>query len=80
MREKLFEVLKKIGASFSDEEKESGNDIDLTGYIQDSYIKILFALELEENLGIVLADDALKEENLKSFNRLVEVISKSEHI
>lgn len=76
MREQLFEVLEELGIFFTDEEKQLENDIDLEEYLEDSFAKIMFALKVEKKLGVGLREDVLNEENLRSFNRFAEVVSK----
>ena len=78
MREQLFEILEELGVFFSDEEKGPANDVDLIEYVQDSYIRILFALQIEEKLGVVLDEDMLKADNLKSLNNLVRQLENAE--
>ncbi len=78
MREQLFEVLEELGIFFTDEEKQPENDFDLEEYLEDSFSKIMFALKVEKKLGIGLKEDVLNEENLQSFNRFAEAVSKIE--
>ncbi|MBQ7687577.1 MAG: hypothetical protein IJT27_00015 [Clostridia bacterium] len=78
MREQLFEILDEMGFSFEEEEKDPARDIDLREYLSDSHLMVMFALQVEEKLGVELDETILQEDNLQSFNMLAEMISKME--
>lgn len=77
IREKIFDALGELGVNFSDKEKTSAQDFDLSEYVQESIQLILFALALEENVGLELTDDIFVTDNLRSIDALVDILLQS---
>lgn len=69
VRKKLSEILYDMGFSI-----DSENDVNLLEYGMDSLLFIEFIISVEEELGIIIPDEALLMENISSLNGFITYV------
>lgn len=69
VRKKLSEILYDMGFSI-----DSENDVNLLEYGMDSLQFIEFIISVEEELGIIIPDEALLMENISSLNGFITYV------